>query len=52
MRIEAELGKKMLKKIMSFLRNLVISLIRIHGRFRYIPSALRYFSMHIDEAMR
>lgn len=38
--------------IMSSLRNLVISVIRIDGRFRYIPSALRYFSMHIDEAMR
>ena len=39
-------------EIMSSLRNLVISIIRIQGRFRYIPSALRYFSMHIDEAMR
>jgi len=43
--------KKNGTEIMSSLRNLVISLIRIHGRFRYIPSALRYFSMHIDEAM-
>ena len=39
-------------EIMSSLRNLAISLIRIHGRFRYIPSALRYFSMRIEEAMR
>jgi len=39
-------------EIMSSLRNLAISLIRIQGRFRYIPSALRYFSMRIEEAMR
>jgi hypothetical protein len=37
--------------IMSSLRNLVISIIRLDGRFRYIPTAIRYFSMHIDEAM-
>jgi len=36
---------------MSSLRNLAISLMRIKGEFRYIPSALRYFSMHIDKAM-
>ena len=38
-------------EIMSSLRNLAISLIRIKRDFRYIPSALRYFSMHIDKAM-
>lgn len=48
----SRIRKKNGTEIMSSLRNLVISLIRIEGRFRYIPSALRYFSMHVDEAMR
>jgi len=43
--------KKNGTEIMSSLRNLAISLIRIKRDFRYIPSALRHFSMHIDKAM-
>jgi len=37
-------------QMMASLRNLVISLCRLR-KFRYIPSGIRYFSMHLEEAL-
>lgn len=47
----SQVRKKRGPEIMSLIRNLVVTLIRLDGRFKYIPSGLRYFIMHIDEAV-
>lgn len=38
--------------IMASLRNLVISLIRLIGSFKYIPEATRYFTMRLELAFQ
>jgi len=36
---------------MASLRNLVISILRLLG-FRYVPEGIRYFMMHIEDALK
>ena len=47
----SQILKKNDAKVMASLRNLVISIFRLLG-FRYVPERIRYFMMHIEDALR
>ncbi len=47
----SQIRKKNGAKVMASLRNLVISILRLLG-FRYVPEGIRYFMMHIEDALK